>query len=141
MHRKKITVVSKFRNTDINADKSFDKRREFLLQLAISGRYCNLYIWLLALSYAGISKILRRQVKASFTWYPKEKGDIKMIYDKNYVLTDDALFIVDNLLKKSKYVFCVVEMSIPTSLSFIMKIEKTPKQVTKYTKRHERSKN
>ena len=36
-------------------------------------------------------------------WYPKERGDLKMIHDENDVLTDDELVVARNFLKKSKH--------------------------------------
>ena len=65
---------------DIIADESLDKRRQSLLELAISGRHKNHYLWLLTQSYTAIPKNLRRQAKAIFTWYPKERGDMKTIH-------------------------------------------------------------
>ena len=35
-------------------------------------------------------------------WYPKERADLKMIHDKNNVLTDDELVVVRDLLRRSK---------------------------------------
>ena len=89
---------------DIIADESLDKRRQSLLELAISGRHCNHYLWLLTQSYSATPKILRRQTKVIFVWYPKEGADIKMIHDENHVLTDDELVIVRGLLKESKQI-------------------------------------
>ena len=57
---------------DIIADVSLDKRRQSLLELAISGSHRNHYLWLLTQSYSAIPKNLRRQTKAMFVWYPKE---------------------------------------------------------------------
>ena len=88
---------------DINADESLDKRRQSLLELAISGRHRNHYLWMLMQSYTAIPKNLRRQAKAVFVWYPKERGDIKAIHEENYVLTDNELIVVNKFLKKSKY--------------------------------------
>ena len=48
-------------------------------------------------------KNLRRQAKAIFVWYPKEKADLKMIHDENNVLTDDELVVVRYFLKTSKH--------------------------------------
>ena len=62
---------------DIIADESLDKRRQSLLELAISGRHRGHYLWLLTQSYSAIPKNLRRQAKAIFLWYPKERGDLK----------------------------------------------------------------
>ena len=88
---------------DIIADESLDKRRQPLLELAISGRHRGHYLWLLTQSYSAIPKNLRRQAKAIFVWYPKERADLKMIHDENNVLTDDELVVVTDFLKKLKH--------------------------------------
>ena len=75
-------------------NESLDKRRQSLLQLSISGRHWGHYLWLLTQSYSAIPKNLRRQAKAIFVWYPKERADLKMIHDENNVLTDDELVVV-----------------------------------------------
>ena len=87
---------------DIIANESLDKRRQPLLELSISGRHRGHYLWLLKQSYSAISKKLRRQAKAIFVWYPKERGDLKMIHDENDVLTDDELVVARNFLKEVK---------------------------------------
>ena len=51
-----------------------------------------------------IPKNLRRQAKAIFVWYPKERADLKMIHDENNVLTDDELVVVRDFLRTSKHV-------------------------------------
>ena len=88
---------------DIIANESLDKRRQPLLELAISGRHRGHYLWLLTQSYSAIPKNLRRQAKAIFVWYPKERADLKMIHDENNVLTDDKLIIVRDFLRISKH--------------------------------------
>ena len=40
------------------------------------------------------TKNLRRQAKAMFDWYPKEKVDLNMIHDEKNVLMDDELIVV-----------------------------------------------
>ena len=87
---------------DIIADKNLDKRRQSLLELAISGRHKNHYLWLLTQSYTAIPKNLRRQAKAIFTWYPKERGDIRTIHEENDVLTNEELIVVKEHLKNVK---------------------------------------
>ena len=84
---------------DIIVDESLDKRRKSLLELAISGRHRDHSIWLLIQSYSAIPKNLRRQAKATFVWYPKERADLEMIY----VLTENDLVVVRGQLKKSKH--------------------------------------
>ena len=36
-------------------------------------------------------------------WYPKERGDLKMIHDENDVMTDDELVVVRGTLRKSRH--------------------------------------
>ena len=51
---------------DIIADGSLHKQRQSLLELAISVRHCDRYLWLLTQSHSAIPKNLRRQAKAIF---------------------------------------------------------------------------
>ena len=88
---------------DIIANKDLDKRRQPLLELSISGRHGDHYLWLLPQFYLAIPKNLRRQAKAIFVWYPKERADLRTIHDENDVLTDDELVVARDFLKKSKY--------------------------------------
>ena len=89
---------------NIIAHESFDKRRQSLIELAISGRHCGHYLWLLKQSYCAIPKNLHIQAEAIFVWCPKERADLKMIHDENNVLTNDELVVVRDLLRKSKHV-------------------------------------
>ena len=73
------------------ANRDLDKRRQPLLELSISGSHWRHYLWLLTQSYSGIPKDLRKQAKAIFVWYPKEKTDLRTIHDENDVLTDNEL--------------------------------------------------
>ena len=36
-------------------------------------------------------------------WYPKERADLKTIYDENDVSTDHELVVVTGILRRSKY--------------------------------------
>ena len=88
---------------DIIANKILEKKRQALLELSISGRHRGHYLWLLTKSYTVIPKSFRRQAKAIFVWYPKERSDLKIIHDENNVLTDDELVVVRDFLKKLKH--------------------------------------
>ena len=70
---------------NIIADEGLDKRRQSLLELAISGRHRDHYLWLLTQSYSAIPKNLRGQAMAILVWYPKEREVLKTIHDENYV--------------------------------------------------------
>ena len=87
-----------------------------MLELAISGRYRDHYLWLLTQSYSAVPKKLRRQAIAMFVWYPKQRGDLKMIYDENDVLTDDELFVVRDSLRNSKYACLYLRNEYPRGL-------------------------
>ena len=57
---------------DIIADENLDKRRQPLLELAISGRHKGHSLWLLTQSYTAIPKNIRRQAKMFYVWYPNK---------------------------------------------------------------------
>ena len=84
-----------------------------MLELAILGRHCDHYLWLLTQSYSDIPKNLRRQAMAIFVWYPKERGDLKMIHDENDVLTDDELVVVRHVLKRSRHACLYIRNEYP----------------------------
>ena len=71
-HSETLFIVS-----DIIADESLDKRRQPLSELAISGRHCGHYLWLLTQSCSTIPENLRSQAKAIFLWYPKKGQTLK----------------------------------------------------------------
>ena len=56
---------------DIIANEALDKRRQPLLELAISGRHRNHSLWLLTQSYTAVPNNIRRQAKMLYIWYPK----------------------------------------------------------------------
>ena len=104
---------------DIIADESLDKRRQPLLELAISGRHKNHYLWLLTQSYTAIPKNLRRQAKAIFTWYPKERADMKLIHEENDVFSNDELVVVKKVLKHSKHACLYIRNEHPRGFQVI----------------------
>ena len=55
-------------------DETLDKRRQHLLELAISGRHRGHSLWLLTQSYTAISNNIRRQAKMLCVWYPKKQN-------------------------------------------------------------------
>ena len=79
---------------DIIPDEELDKKRQSLLELAISGKHRDYYLQLVRESYSAIPKNLRRKAKTIFFWYPKESADIKIIHDESNMLTDDESVIV-----------------------------------------------
>ena len=103
----------------IIGDEGLDKRRQPLLELAISGRHRDYYLWLLKQSYSAIPKNLRKQAKAIFVWYPKKKADLKMIHDENNVLTNDELVIVGDFLRTSKHACLYIRNEHPRGFNVL----------------------
>ena len=103
----------------IIGDEGLDKRRQPLLELAISGRHRDYYLWLLTQSYSAIPKNLRKQVKAIFVWYPKKKADLKMIHDENNVLTNDDFVIVGDFLRTSKHAYLYIRNEHPRGFNVL----------------------
>ena len=98
---------------DTIANESLDKKRQPLLELSISGRHRDHYLWLSTQSYIAVPKDLKRQAKAIFVWYPKERADLKMMHDENDVVTDDELVVAKNFLKKSKHACLYIRTEFP----------------------------
>ena len=71
---------------DIIADETLDKRRQPLLELAISGRHKKHSLWLLAQSSTAVPKNIRRQAKMLYIWYPKNRTDLNAIHEENDVI-------------------------------------------------------
>ena len=98
---------------DVIADESLDKRRQSLLDLAISGRHRDHYLWILTQLYTGIPKNLRRQAKQLFIWYPKERNDFRLIHEENDVLTNEELPLAKAKLKGSKHACLFIRVEYP----------------------------
>ena len=78
--------VTLFLINDIIADEALDKRRQPLLELAISGRHRQHSLWLLTQSYTAIPNNIRRQAKVLYVWYPKNRTDLNTIHEENDVI-------------------------------------------------------
>ena len=90
---------------DMIADETLDKRRQPLLELAISGCHRKHSLWLLTQSYTAIPKNLRRQKKQLFVWYPSEKSDLKTIDEETNLMTSDDVLKIKEQLKSEKHAF------------------------------------
>ena len=105
--------VTLFIVDDIISDETLDKKRQPLLELAISGRHRGHSLWLLTQSYTAIPKNLRRQKKMLFVWYPNEKSDLKTIDEETNIIDD--LEFVKKELKSSKYACLYIRLEYPRS--------------------------
>ena len=98
---------------DMIADETLDKKRQPLLELAISGRHKQHSLWLLTKSYTAIPKNLRRQKKQLFVWYPSEKSDLKMIDEETNLMSSEDLNKVKDKLKREKHACLYVRLEHP----------------------------
>ena len=95
------------------ADEALDKRRNPLLELAISGRHRQHSLWLLTQSYTALPKNLRRQKKMLFTWYPSEKSDLKTIDEETNLMTSVDVSKIKEQLKSEKHACLYVRLEHP----------------------------
>ena len=98
---------------DIIADKALDKRRQPLLELAISGRHRAHSLWLLTQSYTAIPNNIRRQAKMLYVWHPKNRTDLNTIHDENDVIGTEELARVKTQLKRGKHTSLIMRMEHP----------------------------
>jgi len=98
---------------DVIADETLDKKRQSLLDLAISGRHRKHSLWLLTQSYTAIPKNLRRQKKQIFVWYPSEKSDLKQLDEETNLMTPDDLASIKEQLKSEKHACLYVRLEHP----------------------------
>ena len=99
---------------DIIADETLNKRRQTLLELAISGRHKEHSLWLLTQSYTAVPKNIRRQAKMLYVWYPKNRTDLNIIQKENYVMeTPEELANVKKQLKLGKHTCLIMRMEHP----------------------------
>ena len=71
---------------DIIADETLDKRRQPLLELAISGKHRGHSLLLLTQLYTAVPNNIRRQIKMLYIWYPKNRSDLNTIHAENDVI-------------------------------------------------------
>ena len=98
---------------DMISDETLDKKRQPLLELAISGRHRQHSLWLLTQSYTAVPKNLRRQKKQLFTWYPSEKSDLKIIDEETNLMNSEELTKIKEQLKREKHACLYVRLEHP----------------------------
>lgn len=104
---------------DCIADSELDKRRQPLLELAISGRHRHHSLWLITQSYTAIPKNLRRQKKQLFTWYPSEKSDLKIIDEETNLMNSEDLTKIKEQLKCEKHACLYVRLEHPRTFTVL----------------------
>jgi hypothetical protein len=100
---------------DVIANEVLDKKRQPLLELAVSGRHRQHSLWLLTQSYTAIPKNLRRQKKMVFMFYPNERSDLKLIDEETNLIDDwDE---IKKKLKKDKHSCLYIRLDHPRTYS------------------------
>ena len=54
-----------------------------------------------------------------FCWYPKARLDLKTVYDKNDVVTDNESVVARDFLKKSKYACLCIQNEFPCGFKLL----------------------
>ena len=98
---------------DIIADEALDKRRQPLLELAISGRHRGHSLWLLTQSYTAVPNNIRRQAKMLYVWYPKNRTDLNTVHEENDIIETGELARVKAQLKLGKHTCLIMRMEHP----------------------------
>ena len=104
---------------DMIADETLDKKRQPLLELAISGRHKKHSLWLLTQSYTAIPKNLRRQKKQLFAWYPSEKSDLKILDEETNLMNSEDLTKIKEKLKCEKHACLYIRLDHPRSFKVL----------------------
>ena len=104
---------------DMIADETPHKKRQPLLELAISGRHRRHSLWFLTQSYTAIPKNLRRQKKQLFLWYPAKRSDFKLADEETNVLPDGKLEDVKEQLKNGKHTCLYIRLEWPKGFAII----------------------
>lgn len=104
---------------DMIADETLDKKRQPLLDLAISGRHRMHSLWLLTQSYTAIPKNLRRQKKQLFLWYPAERSDFKLADEETNVLPAGKLEDIKDQLKNGEHTCLYIRLEHPRNFAIL----------------------
>ena len=98
---------------NIIANEALDKRRQPLLELAISGRRRQHSLWLLTQSYTAVPNNIRRQAQMLCVWYPKNRTDLNTIHEENDFIEMEELARVKAELKRGKHTCLIMRMEHP----------------------------
>ena len=122
--RENVTTTCKFRDTIYYWwyhhwwNLRYNKRRHYLLELAVYDRYCNYYLWLLTQCYSTIPKNLRMQVRPYFFDTLKGGNDTRW----KQMITDDKLVIIRGIIKESKHACLYVRNEHPHRFKALNKV-------------------
>ena len=105
---------------DCISNTELDKTRSSLLNLAISGRHKNHYLWCLTQRYTKIPLTVRDQLKQLFIWHPKNKKEFNLIHEENDVIDSDIdLKMVKQELKNGAHNCLYLRLNHPRGFKII----------------------
>ena len=98
----------------IIAYENLNKRREPLLELAISGRHRGHSLWLLTQSHTAVPLNIRRQIKMLSAWYLKKRQHRDTIHEENNVMEmQEELENGEKHLRQGKHTCFIMRMEQP----------------------------
>lgn len=104
---------------DMIADEALNKNRSELLKLATSGRHDGHSVWLLTQVYNAIPKNIRRQCKMLFTWYPKDRSDLKIIDEETNIIEKEEWKNIKEQLITTEHTALYIRIEFPRSYQII----------------------
>ena len=98
---------------DMIAEKTLDKTRGALLDIAISGGHRKHSLWMLSQRYKKIPITMSDQLKQLFVWYPKNRHELELIIAENDVGSSLDIPNIKELLKNEKHACLYMRLEHP----------------------------
>ena len=108
---------------DMIADETLDKTRGALLDIAISERHREHFLWMLTQRYKKIAITVRDQLKQLFVWFPKNRHELELIIKENDVGSWDVGYIKERL-KNEKHACLYMRLEHPRTFQVLTSIIK-----------------
>ena len=100
-------------------DESLNKYRSELLTLTATGRHDGHSVWVLTQVYNAVPKNIRRQSKMLFTWYPKDRSDLKIIDEETNIIKKEEWSDIKEQLMSAKHTALYIRIEFPRSYQII----------------------
>ena len=105
---------------DCISNKELDKTRGALLDLAISGRHREHYMFILTQRYTKIPLAVRDQLKQLFIWYPKNKDEFELIHRENHIIDSEIeIKKIKSQLKNAHHACLYLRIEYPRAFKVI----------------------
>ena len=109
---------------DMIADKTLDKTRGALLDIAISGRHRKDSLWMLTQRYKKIPITVRDQLKQLLVWYSKNRNELELIIAENDVGSSLDIPNIKEQLKNEKHACLYMRLEHPRTFQVLTSIIK-----------------